>query len=213
MDRLPTESGISTDRPKTNLWTRMKRRNASSPSLHTLGNKNWSSRSLPRFGAFGSSSTVHTLTSPSHKSSLSCTPVEEISPAPFRDTSPRKLRYAKDYFSILPNEVKLQIFSYLSVKTIAQISSVSPISLHSDCRSANYGVRCAMTVLCTEQLILGHFTEISRPRYYSPCWYLPAPSFDISIFEDVPNSVPTIYSASLHGLQISSRFPWKVVPS
>lgn len=133
MDRLATDSDISTDRQKSNIWTRMKRRNASFPSLHTLGNKNWSSRSLPRFGSFGSSSTVGTLTSPSQKSSFSCTPVEETFPGSIQELSPRKLRSAKDYFSSLPNEVKLQIFSYLSVKTIAQISSVFSLSIYSNC--------------------------------------------------------------------------------
>ena len=178
MDRLAAESDISTDRPKTNVWSRVKHRSASSPSLHALGTKNWSSRSLPRFGSFGSSSTLGASTSPSQKSSPSRTPVEETFAVSFRDSSPKKLRYAKDHFSSLPNEVKLQIFSYLSVKTIAQISSVFSKLLSSNCRSANCGTRCAMMAHCTGQLILGHFTETYHPRYYSPCLSQQAPSFD-----------------------------------
>lgn len=177
MNRLPTDTDISADRSKSSIWSRMKRRNASSPSLHTIGDKNWSTRSLPRFGS--SSSTVGTSTSPSQKSSPSYTPVEARVTLPIQVSSPKKLRFAKDYFSSLPNEVKLQIFSYLSVKTIAQISSVLARSFCADCRFANCGGRCAMMAHCTEQLILELFTRISRRRCCSPCWFLPAHSFDI----------------------------------
>ena len=180
MNRLPTDTDIAADRSKSTIWSRMKRRNASSPSLHIIGNKNWSTRSLPRFGSFGSSSsTVGTSTSLSRKSSPSYTPVEERFTLPIQVSSPRKLRFAKDYFSGLPNEVKLQIFSYLSVKTIAQISSVFARLFCADCRFANCGERCAMMAHCTEQLILELFTRISRRRCCSPCWSLPAHSFDI----------------------------------
>src|SRR5579859_4244245 len=172
MNRLPTDTDIAVDRSKSTIWSRMKRRNASSPSLHTIGSKNWSTRSLPRFGSFGSSSsTVGTSTSLSQKSSPSYTPVEERFTLPIQVSSPKKLRFAKDYFSSLPNEVKLQIFSYLSVKTIAQISSVSPLMMYFNRRYVNCGRHCAMMAHCTEQSIPEHFTETLHPRYYSPCWY------------------------------------------
>lgn len=180
MTGLPTDTDISADHSKSNIWTLMKHRNASSPSLHTIGNKNWSTRSLPRFGSFDpSSSATGSSTSPSQNSSPSCTPVEETFSLSIHESSPKKLRFAKDCFSSLPNEVKLQIFSYLSVKTIRRISSVLPTSFCADCRFVNYGACCAMMAHCTEQLILEHFIGTSRLRCYSPCWFLPAHFFDI----------------------------------
>jgi hypothetical protein len=108
---------------KSTLWDRMKRKNTSSPSLHKVGIKNWSTRSLPRFGTFGSSSgSVSNGHSPKSSNASSPTSVNFAIP---EECQPKKQQVVKDYFSGLPNEVKLQILSYLPVKAIAKASTVS----------------------------------------------------------------------------------------
>jgi hypothetical protein len=112
-------------RRKSVFWDRMKRKNASSPSLHRVGIKNWSTRSLPRLGSFGSLSPG---IGHSRKSSAASTPTSLTFDAPEIST-PKKQRVVKDYFSGLPNEVQLQILSYLPVKTIAKASRVLSIAM------------------------------------------------------------------------------------
>jgi hypothetical protein len=163
MERLTTESDLAPDRRKPKIWDRIKRRNSSSPSLHKMGIKNWSTRSLPRLGSFGSSS-IGNRSPVSPKSSPPWTPiVEQYSIA--EDVMPPEPDFVKDYFTTLPNEVKLQIFSLLPVKTIARASAVLVVTSQSNCRYANNGTHCVMTVHCSLQSIHAHFIGIS-PR---PC--------------------------------------------
>ena len=116
----------SDDSRRPKLWDLIKQGNSSSPSLHKFGIKNWSTPSLPRVGSFGSPSfSASTLVSP--RSSPSNSPIDEtfnLSEESLR----KKKQGATDYFSGLPNEVKLQIFSYLPFKTIARVSLVNAIT-------------------------------------------------------------------------------------
>jgi len=118
---------VSLDRQKTKIWNRLKRRNSSSPSLHGIGVKNWSTRSLPRFGSFGSSS-VGSPRSPSAKSNSPVSPVDDAFCFPEEIEAPKPI-VVKDYFSALPSEVKLRIFSLLPIKTIARASTVCSLQL------------------------------------------------------------------------------------
>lgn len=132
MERLATDTAIPPNRRKPKIWDRMKRRNSSSPSLQKLETKNWSSRSLPRFGSFGSSSVGRGNTD-TPKLSPTWTPVvEQVSI--LDEVVPKKPEVKKDHFSGLPNEIKLYIFSLLPVKTIARASAVSQLKLSSNCR-------------------------------------------------------------------------------
>ena len=115
------------DRPgprKQKLWDRIKFNNSSSPSLHRVGNKNWSSRSLPRLGSFGSLTLSSTSASSSStaKSTPANSPILKDFIISHEFEVPEEV--VKDYFSSLPNEVKLQIFSYLPLKTLAKVSLV-----------------------------------------------------------------------------------------
>ena len=121
---FPTQLDINPDRRKSKVWDVLKRRNSSSPSLHKVGIKNWSTRSLPRLGSLGSS-TVGTSGGVSPKSTPSCTPVDErFNIADEELTLKEEEKVVRDYFSTLPNEVKLQILSYMPIKTVARASMV-----------------------------------------------------------------------------------------
>lgn len=117
LDTLPSNR-------KSTLWGRIKRKNASSPNLHKVGIKNWSTRSLPRFSSFGSSSSIGITNGHSRKSSTA-TAVSGMYDVLCEQS--KKQRVVKDFFSTLPNEVKLQILSYLPVKEIAKSSIVLPL--------------------------------------------------------------------------------------
>ena len=123
MERLASEADLRSDRPKPKLWDRIKQTNSSSPSLHKVGIKNWSTRSLPRVGSFGSPS-IGTSSGTSPKSTPSSSPVDETFNISEESLQPKQ-QVIKDYFSLLPSEVKLQILSYLPLKTIARASIVS----------------------------------------------------------------------------------------
>jgi hypothetical protein len=141
---------VSSDHQKTKTWNPLKRRNSSSPNLHKIGGKNWSTRSLPRFGSFGSSSIGSPSRTPSPKSSSPASPFDENFCFP-QDIEPPKPIVAKDYFSTLPSEVKLHIFSHLSLKAIARASSVAPLSVRTKYRFANNGVHYARTAHYTRR--------------------------------------------------------------
>src|SRR5271170_4751514 len=119
---FPTQPDINPDRRKSKVWDVLKRQNSSSPSLHKIDIKNWSTRSLPRLGSFGSSS-IGTASGVSQKSTPSCSPVDENFNIA-EEESALKEKVVQNYFSTLPNEVKLQILSYLPIKTIARVSLV-----------------------------------------------------------------------------------------
>ena len=121
---FPTQPDVNPDRRKSKVWDVLKRRNSSSPSLHKVGIKNWSTRSLPRLGSLGSS-TIGTSSGVSPKSTPSCTPVDErFTIADEELTLKEEEKVVRDYFSTLPNEVKLQILSYMPIKTVARASMV-----------------------------------------------------------------------------------------
>src|SRR5579859_2054477 len=124
MQRMPPESDILPEhqRKSSNLWDKIKRKNASSPSLHKVGFKNWSTRSLPRLGSVWSS-TVGGSSGPRPKSNSIATPIEDKY-CIYAEPTPKKEEVIKDYFSGLPNEVKLQILSHLPAKMIARASAV-----------------------------------------------------------------------------------------
>src|SRR5438046_181674 len=115
MEQLASESDLHSDRPTTKLWDRIKHRSSSSPSLHKVGIRNWSTRSLPRIGSFGSSS-ISASSGISPKSTPSCSPVDETFNIS-EESLQKKQHLVRDYFSLLPSEVKLQILSYLPIKT------------------------------------------------------------------------------------------------
>jgi len=124
MEQLASPSDDRSEPRKPKLWDRIKLSNSSSPSLHKVGNRNWSSRSLPRLGSFGSLTLSPTSASSSStaKSSPANSPVRKDFIISQESEVPEDV--PKDYFSSLPNEVKLQIFSYLPLKTLAKVSMV-----------------------------------------------------------------------------------------
>jgi F-box domain len=123
MEQLDSPLDTLPSNRKSKLWDRIKRKNASSPNLHKVGIKNWSTRSLPRISSFGSSSSIGFTNGHSRKSSVA-TAVSGMFDVSYEQ--PKKQRVVKDFFSSLPNEVKLQILSYLPVKSIAKASIVFP---------------------------------------------------------------------------------------
>ena len=125
---FPTQPEINPDRRKSKVWDVLKRRNSSSPSLHKVGIKNWSTRSLPRVGSFGSSS-IGSSSGVSPKSTPSCSPVDETFNIAEEEVVLKEENVVRDYFSTLPNEVKLQILSYLPIKTVARVSMVCSNSI------------------------------------------------------------------------------------
>ena len=157
MERLASESDLSSDRRKPRLWDLIKPRNSSSPSLHKVGIKNWSTRSLPRIGSFGSPS-IGTSSDNSPKSTPSSSPIDETFNIS-EESLQMKQQVIKDYFSVLPGEVKLQILSYLPLKTVARASSVSSKVAYSNYRCVNSGRRCVMTGFCSRQSIRDHSTK------------------------------------------------------
>jgi hypothetical protein len=181
MERLTSESHLSSDRRKPKLWDRIKDRNSSSPSLHKVGIKNWSTRSLPRFGSFGSPS-IGTSRGSSSKSTPSSSPIDETFNISEESLQPEQ-QVIRDYFSLLPSEVKLQILSYLPLKTIARASLVSSKVINSNCRCVNSGKRCVMMVFCSRQSIRAHSTKISLLLFYFQCSFRPVRSYDILICE------------------------------
>jgi hypothetical protein len=169
MERLTTESDLPADRRKPKIWDRIKRRNSSSPSLHKMGIKNWSTRSLPRLGSLGSSS-IGNRSPVSPKSSPPWTPiVEQLSIA--EDVTLPESDLVKDYFTTLPNEVKLQIFSLLPVKAIARASTVLAVTIQSNCRCVKNGTHCALTEHCSRQSIHAHFIGISPLLCWCRCCF------------------------------------------
>jgi hypothetical protein len=159
METLATDSAIPPNRRKPKIWDRMRRRNSSSPSFQRLETQNWSSRSLPRFGSFGSASVIdgNTVTP---KSSPIWTPVvDEVSI--LDEVLRTEPEVDKDHFSGLPSEIKLHIFSLLPVKTLARASAVINSALQSNRRYANSGNHCVMMAPCTGPSILGRSTGIS----------------------------------------------------
>lgn len=128
MDLVDPLPDVTSDHRKSKIWNRLKRQNSSTPSLHKIGVKNWSTRSLPRFGSFGSSNIATSPHTPSPKSSSPVSPFDGTFCFP-QDIEPPKPLVAKDYFSALPNEVKLQIFSHLPLKAIARAAAVPNLPL------------------------------------------------------------------------------------
>jgi len=120
MEQFASPSDERSERRKPKLWDRIKHNNSSSPSLHNVGNKNWSSRSLPRLGSFGSLALSSSSTA---NSSPANSPVLKHFTISGESVVPEEV-VLKDYFSSLPNEVKLQIFSYLPLKTLTRVSLV-----------------------------------------------------------------------------------------
>ena len=119
---LIAQTNPRTDVGKRKIWDRLRRRNSSSPILPRIDPQNWSTRSLPRLGSFGSSSQLASARS-SPKLSLECSPVLSafnISETLFE----HKPKIVKNFFSTLPSEVKLRIFGYLPIKSIARASIV-----------------------------------------------------------------------------------------
>ena len=123
MERLVTDPDFRSNRRKPRLWDRI-RRNSSSPSLRRVGIKNWSTQSLPRLGSSASTS----ISSTRPKSTSSGSPVEEA--FAICEISLQKRDQIQDHFSPLPSEVKLQILSFLPIKTVARASLVQ---LKSNC--------------------------------------------------------------------------------
>jgi hypothetical protein len=158
MERLPTDSAIPPNRRKPKIWDRMKRRNSSSPSFQRLETRNWSSRSLPRFGSFGSASVIDGNTVTPKSAPISDPVVEQVSI--LEQVLPNEPEVDKDHFCGLPNEVKLHIFSLLPVKTLARASAVINPAFQSNRRYANSGNHCVMMAPCTAPSILGHSTRI-----------------------------------------------------
>jgi hypothetical protein len=128
-------------RKKNKFWGHFKCRNSSSPDIQKVPTKNWSSRSLPRLGSVGSLNA--TATSPSNKPTPVASPIEETFESPeeslpdedeslakHEESLPKegeslpKEDEVKDYFSTLPNEVKLRVLSFLSIKGMARASLV-----------------------------------------------------------------------------------------
>src|SRR5271167_4645445 len=136
MERIISQPYIPSDGRKPNLWDRIKQGNSSSPSLHKVDIKNWSTRSLPRLGSFGSSPVSCSSSVISPKSTPSSSPV--IGTLNISEESlQQKRQVINDYFSTLPNEVKLLIFSYLPITAIARVSMVQLFLCISDCRCVN----------------------------------------------------------------------------
>jgi hypothetical protein len=158
MERLPTDSAIPPNRRKPKIWDRMKRRNSSSPSFQRLETRNWSSRSLPRFGSFGSASVIDANTVTPKSGPISDPVVEQVSI--LEQVLRNEPEVEKDHFGGLPNEVKLHIFSLLPVKTLARASAVTNSAFQSNRRYANSGNHCVMMALCTAPSILGRSTRI-----------------------------------------------------
>jgi hypothetical protein len=122
-----------------------------------------------------------TLVSP--KSSPSNSPIDET--FNFSAGSLQKKRQvATDYFSSLPNEVKLQILSHLPFKTIARVSMVHYTVDNVDIRCVSNGENCVVTVLYSRQLIHERFIETYALKYCYQCSFRLVRSFDILIFED-----------------------------
>ena len=142
MDQITSAS----DGRKPKLWDRIKHKNSSSPSLNKVGTKNWSSRSLPRLGSFGS--LAHSPTSySSAKSSPANSPVLNKFFISKESVVIEEPVVPKDYFSTLPSEVKLQIFAYLPLKTLARVSMVHVLQVNSHQRCLNNGRPCVRTAL------------------------------------------------------------------
>ena len=185
MERLTSESDLHSDRRKPKLWDRIKQANCSSPSLHKVGVKNWSTRSLPRLGSSGSRS-IGTSNGTSPKSTPSGSPVD-VSFNISEESLQKKQKAIQDYFSLLPSEVKLQILSYLPLKTIARASLVRSKVAYSNCRCVNSGKPCVMMGFCSRQSIRKHSTKTSLLMFYFQCSFRPVRSYDILIFEVVFN--------------------------
>ena len=118
---------IIRDKRKSNLWGRLKRRNSSSLNLRKLGGKNWSTRSLPLIGSFGPLNLSITSASSSKSTPFTCPVYETLTLS--KECPLKKEKLIKDFFSTLPNEVKLQILSHLSIKTVARASMVTQLPL------------------------------------------------------------------------------------
>jgi hypothetical protein len=146
MDQIASASDERSDRRKPRLWDRIKHRNSSSPSLNKVGTKNWSSRSLPRLGSFGSLALSATASS-SAKSSPANSPVLNKFIISRESVVIEEPLVLKDYFSTLPSEVKLQIFAYLPLKTLARVSMVHILRVNSDERCVSSGGLCVRTAL------------------------------------------------------------------
>ena len=118
----------------------------------------------------------------SPKSTPSCSPVDETFNIS-EESLQKKQQVVKDYFSLLPSEVKLQILSYLPIKTIARVSLVSSNVARSDYRYLNNGKPCVMMGFCSRRSIREHFTKTFPPKYYVRCSFRPVRSYDILISE------------------------------
>jgi hypothetical protein len=122
MEQVASLSDDQSEPRKPKLWDRLKHKNSSSPTLHKDGIKNWSSRSLPRLGSFGSLALSPSASS-SAKPSPANSPIANTFTTSRESVVPEEV-VLKDFFSGLPSEVKLQIFSYLPLKTLARVSMV-----------------------------------------------------------------------------------------
>ena len=149
MEHIVTPHDARPNQRKPKLWERIKRRNTSSPNIHKSDIKNWSTRSLPRLGSFGSCSSGDN-SSVCPNSSPTFPSVENVF-----DTHEASLEgkgaITRDFFSTLPNEVKLRIFTYLPVKTIARASTVKKLVIVLTCRYVSNGGCCAPMVLCLQR--------------------------------------------------------------
>lgn len=159
MEQLQTQDDTRADGRKPKLWDRIKLKNYSSPNLHTVSVENWSTRSLPRLGSFGSPSVVASSRA-SSKSSPPSSPVEQGFPVSNLILS-KKQPVARDYFSALPNEVKLHILLYLPLKTIARISMVVTVMTIANVRCVSNGGHCALTALYSRLSTHERSTKIS----------------------------------------------------
>jgi F-box domain len=147
MEHLPIQDDTRADRRKLRIWDRIKHKNSSSPNLQDVGVDNWSTRSLPRLGSFGSPS-FGASSRASSKLSPPSTPVKRSLPVSDVILS-EKQTVVRDYFSTLPNEVKLHILLYLPLKTIAMVSMVVITVAIANFRCVSSGGHCALMVLCS----------------------------------------------------------------
>jgi len=147
-------------RRKSSILDLLTRRNSSSPELDKVPNRNFSTRSLSRLGSFGASTTALPSLSPSSKSSPTVSPVE--SNFSVSDLSlPKEQAAPRDYFTLLPHEVQLQIVSYLPLKTIRRFSSVMFLgTLVANCRFPDNGAFCVRMGLYLLLLIPGLSIEL-----------------------------------------------------